>query len=124
METKNNKLILDAYNANPTSMAMAINNFVEIVSDKKMIVLGDMLELGNESLAEHQKILDLIQALNLDKVILVGKEFHLADPENQYLHYVHVDDAMTRLSKEKIINHTVLIKGSRGIQLEKLVEVL
>jgi len=122
IETGRNKLILDAYNANPTSMAMALKNFAELEANHKMIILGDMLELGNDSMKEHNKILEDISDTGIDQVILVGKEFKLADAEKQFLHFESSDGALTWLSKNKTRDYTILIKGSRGIQLEKLVE--
>ncbi len=122
LKTKNNILILDAYNANPVSMALAINNFAEMQAKKKMMILGDMLELGDESLDEHRKILELIRNLNFKKVLLVGEDFQQADNENEHFHFNNVDGARTFFSNEKLKGHTILIKGSRGIQLEKLVE--
>jgi UDP-N-acetylmuramoyl-tripeptide--D-alanyl-D-alanine ligase len=124
LETNNNILILDAYNANPTSMVLAIKNFAEFTAVKKMLILGDMLELGKDSLDEHRKILELARCLDFEEVVIVGKDFQMADPEKSFLHFGHVDDARTYLSDEKFKDYTILIKGSRGIQLEKLVGVL
>jgi UDP-N-acetylmuramoyl-tripeptide--D-alanyl-D-alanine ligase len=124
LETKKNKLILDAYNANPTSMAMALKNFAGLDSGKKMAILGDMRELGSISLDEHLTIIELLQSLNFDDVILVGKEFQAADSKKQFSHFGHVDDALSWILENRIVDHSILIKGSRGIRLEKLVEVL
>ncbi len=123
LKTKKNTLILDAYNANPTSMALAIRNFADLEAEGKMMVLGDMLELGKDSLKEHKIILELINDNDIGDVILVGNEFHLADSGRIFLHFSHVNVAEKYLSEEKVCDHMILIKGSRGIQLEKLVEV-
>jgi len=123
LKTNKNSLILDAYNANPTSMSLAIENFAGLNSNNKMVILGDMLELGKDSPGEHKKIIELLQKLNFGKVILVGKKFSLADTEDLFSHFIHVDKAIAHLSKEDICDHMILIKGSRGIQLEKLVKV-
>jgi UDP-N-acetylmuramoyl-tripeptide--D-alanyl-D-alanine ligase len=104
-------------------MALAIINFAGLEADKKMVVLGDMLELGKESLNEHKKILELIIEKDLQNVILVGNEFSRAGAEKRFLHFSNVNNARIYLSKEKIKGQLVLIKGSRGMQLEKLTEV-
>jgi len=121
-KTSYNTLILDAYNANPTSMELAIKNFAELTDSKKMMILGDMRELGEDSITEHQKILELVLSLNLKDVSLVGHDFLVADREKKFLHFHDAEQAGSFFSQKKIINHTILIKGSRGIQLEKLVE--
>ena len=123
LKTDTNTLILDAYNANPVSMVLAINNFAEMQAGKKMMILGDMLELGDESPDEHQKIIELVKNLNFEYMFFVGKEFQQADKKRECFHFENVDDARTFFSDEKIKDYTILIKGSRGIKLEKLVEV-
>ncbi len=123
LKTNKNTLILDAYNANPTSMALAIRNFADLESGSKMMILGDMLELGKDRLKEHKIILELINDNDFGDVVLVGNEFHLADPGRIFLHFSNVNEAKKYLSKEKVCDHLIFIKGSRGIQLEKLVEM-
>jgi UDP-N-acetylmuramoyl-tripeptide--D-alanyl-D-alanine ligase len=122
-KTNSNTLILDAYNANPTSMTAALESFTKLNADKKFFILGDMLELGTESLIEHQRIIQLAQKLNLNAGIFVGKIFHSLASEN-IITFKDVDEARDFLSKQAIENCTFLIKGSRGICLETIIDVL
>ncbi len=117
-----NELIIDAYNANPTSMTASILNFAEIKNDNKMLILGDMLELGGYSKTEHQNIIELLKKLNFKNVILVGKEFD--HTENDFLSFTNVEELIEHLNNLPIHHHLILIKGSRGIQLEKVIKVL
>ncbi len=117
-----NELIIDAYNANPTSMTASILNFAEIKNDNKMLILGDMLELGGYSKTEHQNIIELLKKLNFKNVILVGKEFD--HTENDFLSFVNVEQLIEHLNRKAVKNQLILIKGSRGIQLEKVIKVL
>ncbi len=122
IETKDNHLIVDAYNANPSSMQIAINNFAQTSNVQKMLILGDMLELGAASLAEHQVIVDMLIDKGLYNTFLVGKEFQ--HTKNDFLKFDKVDDLVEYLSSHKITDQTILIKGSRGIQLEKVLSKL
>jgi UDP-N-acetylmuramoyl-tripeptide--D-alanyl-D-alanine ligase len=123
VNTDKNKLILDAYNANPTSMAAALESFAKLRVNKKFFVLGDMLELGNDSLIEHQRIFTLLQKLNLQEGIFVGKIFQSLAFQN-IMSFENVDEARGFLSKQKFNDYTILIKGSRGIHLETIIDVL
>lgn len=115
--TRNNSLILDAYNANPSSMIEAIKSFNSIEHDKKLMILGDMLELGKESKMEHQKIIDFISGKNTD-TILIGDEF--GNCKNTFRQFDDVEQCANWLTSEQITNSLVLLKGSRGIKLEHL----
>jgi UDP-N-acetylmuramoyl-tripeptide--D-alanyl-D-alanine ligase len=120
-----NTILLDAYNANPTSMAAAIENFSGMKSDNKFLVLGDMLELGKESLEEHLQIIRLLQKKSFEKVFLVGKQFCEAATKCSDFKFVcfhNSEEALEEIRKESLKNTTVLIKGSRGIKLEKAAE--
>ena len=119
LQTPFNTLICDAYNANPVSMRKAINSFLSVRADNKMCVLGDMLELGDSSLQEHRDILDLLDNCDL-RVILVGELFSLASLNSGFLSFRDVSQAEQFLNKEKIRGATILLKGSRGIGLERL----
>jgi len=119
VETANNKLIVDAYNANPSSMGAAIKNFVQIAAGNKLLILGDMLELGEQSELEHQNMVDLLNENNFENVILVGKEF--AKTKNVYQMFENVNELSIHFEKNNIKNHYILIKGSRGIKLEQIV---
>ncbi len=121
-KTDRNELIIDAYNANPTSMTASILNFADLKNDKKMLILGDMLELGEYSKTEHQNIIELLKKLNLTNVMLVGKEF--VQTENDFLSFNNVQKLIEHLNIIPFKNHLILIKGSRGIQLEKVIKVL
>lgn len=122
--TQDNTLIVDAYNANPSSMAAALENFCLIRASHKAVFLGDMLELGDESLLEHAKVIARLREMDPELVILVGKEFAAAAGNGKYLCFRTSEDAADYLSKNPIEGFTVLIKGSRGTRMEKLIPVL
>ncbi|MGB1041668.1 MAG: glutamate ligase domain-containing protein, partial [Flavobacteriales bacterium] len=117
-----NRIIMDAYNANPSSMVGAIENLVKSKADNKFFILGDMLELGEESEIEHRKIISLLQNQNLDG-ILVGNEFMKYNTTN-YPVFKTNKEAKVYLKEHKRENTLFLIKGSRGIKLETIQEVL
>ncbi|MFH0864569.1 MAG: UDP-N-acetylmuramoyl-tripeptide--D-alanyl-D-alanine ligase [Bacteroidota bacterium] len=122
--TKKNIVIMDAYNANPTSMDASIQNFMQLNSEKKYAVVGDMLELGNDSEKEHEKILDLLNDADFEKVIVVGKVFYFLNRSEKFLAFKNSDDASDYLKNNKPSGYHFLIKGSRGIRLEKILEAL
>jgi UDP-N-acetylmuramoyl-tripeptide--D-alanyl-D-alanine ligase len=124
-KTEFNAIILDAYNANPSSMGLAIDNFIKQSFDNEMAILGDMLELGEYSNHEHEKILNQLANADIKKVMLVGAQFsRLKDKFLQYHFFINVKELEEYIIKHKIVNSTILIKGSRGIQLEKVVDFL
>lgn len=120
IETQKNKLILDAYNANPTSMEAAIRSFAAYPVNNKVIIAGDMLELGSASLLEHQRILDIINSLGFTEVMLVGKQFARANQNPEFNAFAAVNRAFHHLKHNSFNGKTILLKGSRGIMLEKL----
>lgn len=122
VKKNSNTILLDSYNANPTSMAAAIENLSEMEAGNKVLILGDMLELGADSLKEHQLIIDLIQKKNFNKIFLVGKWFSKADNKINAVVFQNVETAAEWLRNNKLANVTVLIKGSRGMKLEKTVD--
>jgi UDP-N-acetylmuramoyl-tripeptide--D-alanyl-D-alanine ligase len=122
-ETNRNKLILDCYNANPTSMKLALESLEANPSPNKVFVIGDMRELGSESSYEHQKIVELAEKLNL-RGFLVGEEFHNHDSQVIIEKFKSADDASEYFKKNEIKNQLILLKASRGIKLEVLEEVL
>ncbi len=122
-KTNRNTLLLDAYNANPNSMKAAIENFATYKSDKKLLLLGDMFELGEFSAEEHQKIIELLKEKNLADVVLVGEEFFKLS-DNNYKKFKTTNACKEYLQQQAINNTTVLIKGSRGMKMEVLQEVL
>ena len=119
IKTKNNTLILDAYNANPSSMSAMLYSFSKQNYQNKLCILGDMLEMGKSSLEEHQAIINLAEELKLE-CIFIGKEFSKVN-ENAY---TNTDEFSKYLEKNSINNNTILLKGSRGIALEKLIDLL
>lgn len=121
-KTGNNQLIIDAYNANPTSMTAALSNFNKMQANNKMLILGDMRELGVESQAEHQKIIDMIVEYGFNDVILVGTQF--TETRNNFKCYPNVIALSEDLKKHCPSNKTILIKGSNGIHLEKIIDLL
>ncbi|MCT4602212.1 MAG: UDP-N-acetylmuramoyl-tripeptide--D-alanyl-D-alanine ligase [Marinifilum sp.] len=123
-KTEKNVLFLDAYNANPSSMGVAVNNFADLKMKNKLVILGDMLELGEDSEKEHQQLIDLLQGRTLENVYLVGDIFSKVNTVDQFKTFLTADEVVAMLEEENVTNHYILIKGSRGIQLEKLVEKL
>ena len=125
LNTANNTLIVDAYNANPTSMQAAIVNFIHQTrqhNDSTMLILGDMLELGEYSRTEHQNIVNMLLEQKLTDVMLVGKEF--AQTTAPYPVFTDADQLKDALTKMHVSGKTILLKGSHGIHLEKLIETL
>jgi len=120
LQRGSNQVILDAYNANPGSMKVAIENFARLQGDNKILVLGAMAELGQESIAEHQSIIDLIGRYTWKQVLLVGGDFlQVAHP---YLQFENALQAKAWLQQQSLENAHLLIKGSRSMQMEKVLE--
>ncbi|OEK07897.1 UDP-N-acetylmuramoyl-tripeptide--D-alanyl-D-alanine ligase [Flavivirga aquatica] len=119
-----NRIILDAYNANPTSMSAALLNF-EKQSGHKIAILGDMFELGNEAKLEHQNISDLAISLKIDKILFIGENFyHTLINSDKASQYKTFEDFKNHFKISKIENTTLLIKGSRGMALERLLSLI
>ena len=128
-KTERNTLIIDAYNANPTSMEAALTNFSNVEAPAKVALLGDMLELGDESLAEHVKIAKMALSLGLERVCFVGAEFEKAVEQMEgrgetFCSFGTSADLALWLKENPLDSAVVLIKGSRGTRMEKVVEVL
>lgn len=121
-KTADNTLIIDAYNANPTSMLAAIGNFRNMQAEKKMLILGDMRELGKDSAEEHQRIVDYLEEYGFEDVILVGELF--AATRHTYTTYPDAPALIAALQKNKPCGKTILIKGSNGIKLNTVVDYL
>lgn len=121
-ETAHNKLIVDAYNANPSSMAAAIENFRLMEVEHKMAILGDMRELGAASAEEHQKVVELLKAVGLTNVWLVGEEFLKTNTD--FRKFKNVDEVKAEIAHHQPENHYILIKGSNGIRLFELPDLL
>src|SRR5690606_14233946 len=116
------KIILDAYNANPTSMEAAIRNIYGLSDDNKILVLGDMFELGHEAAKEHQNIVNLIVSLGFRNVYLLGQNFY--ETKSLFSTFKSFEDFKTDFKKSEFEQITILIKGSRGMALERVVELL
>ena len=121
-ETARNKLIVDAYNANPTSMMEALKNFRQIKADRKMVILGDMKELGAASHEEHQKVADYLEECGFERVILVGSEFeHTRHTGEAYKDVAEVEKV---LEAEQPAGYYILVKGSNSTKLYQLPDYL
>lgn len=118
------KIIMDAYNANPTSMQASIKSFISGFTENNYLILGDMLELGTSSGQEHIKILKQIQKYQITNVFLIGPVFTEVAKNYNYKTFLNVDQFRIYLSENKIKKGNVLIKGSRGIQLEKVLDFI
>jgi UDP-N-acetylmuramoyl-tripeptide--D-alanyl-D-alanine ligase len=116
---KNNEVILDAYNANPSSMKLAVENFAKLNKENKIVCVGGMRELGEDTLKEHQILIDQLKQNQWKQVILVGSEFKTCT--HSYLYFDTVLEAKTWLQAQQYTGHALLIKGSRGIQMEQLI---
>ncbi|MGB5420457.1 UDP-N-acetylmuramoyl-tripeptide--D-alanyl-D-alanine ligase [Algibacter sp.] len=123
IEKNSNKIILDAYNANPTSMQAALLNF-EKQKGPKMAILGDMFELGDEAETEHQNIANLALSLDIDDVILIGENFYQTKiTAEKSIQYKTFEDFKDEFDISQIENTTFLIKGSRGMALERFIDL-
>ena len=120
--TAKNKLIVDAYNANPSSMAAAVENFKLMNVEHKMAILGDMRELGEVSALEHQKLVDKLAEDGFKEVWLVGEEF--GETQTAFRKFKNVDEVKAEIAAHCPENYYILIKGSNGIKLFELPELL
>ncbi len=122
IQKKNVKIILDAYNANPSSMQSAIANFKQLSDSKKIIILGDMFELGKYAKEEHQNIVNLLSDSHFTKVFLIGENFKSVTAKNNNIVFLKDFKAFKdQFNKETFNNATILIKASRGMALERIV---
>ncbi|QJD96323.1 UDP-N-acetylmuramoyl-tripeptide--D-alanyl-D-alanine ligase [Mucilaginibacter robiniae] len=125
VKTTSNTLICDYYNANPSSMVVAIDNLHKMQAEHKVMILGDMFEMGPEAAAEHEAVLKVALQVPADAHIFVGEEFYLQQPNYpQATFYRSAEEAIADLQANAITNTIVLIKGSRGMALERLVPYL
>ena len=121
IKKKSNTLLLDAYNANPTSTLVALDNFNSIKYSSKVAILGDMFELGDYAFDEHQKIVTYCKTLDIHRCIFVGKEFYKTNASEKYENF---EKLKTEITKSPLKNSYILIKGSRGMFLERLLEII
>ena len=145
IETGKNRVVMDAYNANPTSMSHALKNFRNICKGDNLLILGDMRELGEESQQEHQNILNLVKELGFKKVYLVGSEFTksmlsaLTKLENtkysdksmlsaltleEYLVFSNVEELAQHMQQHPVSGFDILVKGSNSVHLNKIIDSL
>jgi UDP-N-acetylmuramoyl-tripeptide--D-alanyl-D-alanine ligase len=118
IQKDSNKIILDAYNANPTSMRAAIDNMIQLDATKKVLLLGGMMELGEDSIAEHKAIIHLINLHQWQAVVLVGGDFKQVS--ESYIYFDTATEAAAWFTQQEFSNATILIKGSRSMQMEKV----
>lgn len=122
IEKQNNKILLDAYNANPSSMQVAIDNFVQLQHPKKIVILGDMKELGAESQREHAAVIDHLKKYQWEEVWLVGKNF--AQITSPFTHFETTNEVIEHLKNQLFFDTFFLIKGSRAMTLEKTTDYI
>ena len=119
-----NTIILDAYNANPTSMSLALESFNKTNYKNKMIVLGDMFELGKDSNHYHQEIINSLEKINDSIIYIVGEYFCNTKHSDRIKSFSSTKELINNLSTTNVSNYSILIKGSRGMQLEKIIEYI
>jgi len=121
VKTEGNTLICDYYNANPSSMLVALDNLNKMQAQHKVMILGDMFEMGPEAAAEHEAIVEAALVIRADEHIFIGSEFFNQRTDHRGTYYETAEDAITAIRAKPVTNATVLIKGSRGMALERLV---
>ena len=120
-----NEIILDAYNANPSSMLVALENFIQLEKNNKVIIIGDMFELGNESIEEHESIVSYLKKEDQITCYFIGKDFYLnKNSKNNLFFYKDFESFVVFLNENHFSNNTILIKGSRGMALERVLEYI
>ncbi len=125
IEKNSNQIIMDAYNANPSSMKVALDNFIQLDKSNKVIIIGDMFELGNESLNEHKSIVKMLENKEEIKCFFIGNDFYTNRADfPHFKFYQSFNDFAVFLKVNSLRKCTVLIKGSRGMALERTLELL
>ena len=123
-QLKSNEIIMDAYNANPTSMLAALNNFKQLEFKNKFLFLGDMFELGKSSSKEHQAIVDFTESHFDENIYLIGENFYATRTKKNTLKFSSFQDLNEVLENKSIKDAMILIKGSRGMALERILDIL
>lgn len=124
LNTQHNTIISDCYNANPSSMFVALDNLAAISAKHKVMILGDMFELGDESIFEHQQVIDKALKTPSDQRIFIGEEFYKLKGNVEASFYRNTEEAFEALKHTPIRNSTILVKGSRGMKLERILPLL
>jgi UDP-N-acetylmuramoyl-tripeptide--D-alanyl-D-alanine ligase len=125
LDKNSNKIILDAYNANPSSMNAALTNFFQLEEKNKVAILGDMFELGTESSDEHKKLIEFCFNQEDIHFYFIGKDFFAHKNSNINMHFYETFETFqSAFQNQKTENSLVLIKGSRGMRLERTLEIL
>ncbi len=125
MEKGSNKIILDAYNANPSSMKVALENFKQTKGESKLVFLGDMFELGQEAAKEHQNIVDLLEENTFEKAFLIGDIFFKTNSSSPNIYkFKSFDELKKELESNPPENSYLLIKASRGMALERILDLI
>lgn len=124
IDTARNRVVMDAYNANPTSMSHSIKNFRNICKLDNLLILGDMRELGNESEQEHKNILELLKELRFENVYLVGEEFQRVAKNSKFSTFINVEELAQYLQQHPVSGRDILVKGSNSIHLNKIIDSL
>lgn len=120
-----NEIILDAYNANPSSMLVALENFLQLAKTNKVIIIGDMFELGKESIEEHKSIVEYLKSEEETICHFIGKDFYLnKNIKSNHFFYKDFESFVLFLNENHFSNKTILIKGSRGMALERVLEYI
>jgi UDP-N-acetylmuramoyl-tripeptide--D-alanyl-D-alanine ligase len=122
--TADNTLICDSYNANPDSMRKAIESFAEVKAGRKLVILGDMLELGDKSKEEHLNVLKTLNTYGIDDVLLVGRSFESLSSGFGYKSFKNTDGLKDYLTSHPFKGYHILVKGSNGIMLDKIYDLL
>jgi UDP-N-acetylmuramoyl-tripeptide--D-alanyl-D-alanine ligase len=124
IESGKNRLFMDAYNANPSSMFAAVDEFLLAGEDKMLLILGEMREVGDSSFKEHRALIDHLEEKKVKRAICIGKSFKKAVEGTGYAYFETVEQLIGQLKDKPVTNHYILIKGSRANKLENLLQVL
>ncbi|KGL64340.1 UDP-N-acetylmuramoyl-tripeptide--D-alanyl-D-alanine ligase [Polaribacter sp. Hel1_85] len=122
IKKKSNRIILDAYNANPSSMKAALENFESINAEFKTVILGDMFELGETSIEEHKAVINLVKKLGFNTTYFVGENFYQTKTKHHL--FRTYEDLLMHLKNNPLKHQSILIKGSRGMRLERLLDII
>lgn len=124
IKKQNNTIYMDAYNANPSSMDASLRNFAAMPFEGKIAIIGDMFEMGKYAEEEHRNMIELCKELNLEEVILVGEEFHKQNKEMSFTSFKTTEEVVAYLQQRNLNNKNIFMKGSRGMKLESIAEVI